>query len=492
MNLITNKHLQLSDNIWKNPPEQLSSRGYERSALRAGILHIGVGHFHRAHQALYMDDLIALHGAKEWAICGVGIMPQDLAMQSLRDQEYLYTLVEKNDRQHRARIIGSLINYLYGYENPGAVFKALANPAIKIVTLTATESGYYFHQGTKTLLLAHPAIQNDLHHPHHPQTIFGYLAEGLERRRRTNIPPFTVLSCDNIQSNGHITKNTLLTFCQERDKELARWIENNVSFPNCMVDRITPATAIAERAAVCAAYQIEDAFPVIAEPFKQWIIEDQFCNGRPPLEKVGVQFTTDVVPYEKMKIRLLNATHSAMGYLGYLCGYTYVYEIPEVTTFVTYLKNLMNLEVSPLIGNVPGIDLEQYKNMLIERFANKTIKDHLLRLCMHGSAKIPSFILPSIAEQLTRDGPIDRLTLCVASWIRFLKGIDEQGIHIPIEDPQAEKLMRLAQSNDPLAILQLTDIFGTLNQSERFIKTLKTAFDSLTHKGARATLSAYQ
>lgn len=483
----------VSNRLLKNPPKQVKCPIYDRDKLQPGVLHMGVGNFHRAHQALYIDDLIALYGTRDWAICGVGIMPQDASMKRLIQQDYLYTLVEKNDTQSEARIIGSLKNYIYGYDDPESVFEALANPSIKLVTLTATEAGYYFHQGTGALILDHPAIQNDIHNPYRPKTIFGYLAEGLERRRNTGIAPFTVLSCDNIQANGHITRSTLLAFCHERNQALAKWIEENVCFPNSMVDRITPATAVTVYETIRSTYHIEDAFPVIAEPFKQWIIEDQFCNTRPPFEKVGVQFTSNVAPYEKMKIRLLNAAHSAMGYLGYLCGYTYVYEIPQVPEFVTYLKNLMDLEVSPLIGDVPGIDLTQYKNTLIERFANKTIKDHLLRICMNGSAKIPAFILPSIVEQLERGGPIGRLTLCVASWVRFLNGKDEHGTKIPIEDPQAEILISMVQKShtDPVAILQLTDIFSALGQSERFVNELKKALTSLNDKGPRDTLKAY-
>lgn len=497
MNIISNEPLiacrPISNQLLKNPPKNVKCPNYDRTTLNEGILHIGVGGFHRSHQAPYIDDLIELHGIKDWAICGVGIMPQDAVIHhALNTQDCLYTLLEKSDKINNARIIGSLKSYIFGCDNPEAVFKMLANPAIKIVTLTATEGGYYFYQGTGELQLKRPAIQNDLHHPNKPQTIFGCLAEGLERRRKAGITPFTVLSCDNVQNNGHVVKRTLLAFCSVCNQELAKWIEQNVSFPNCMVDRITPSTTDAERKFVRNTYNIEDAFPVIAEPFKQWVIEDQFCNGRPPLEKVGVQFTSNVSPYEKMKIRLLNATHSAMGYLGYLCGYRYIYEIAQVPEFILYLKNLMDIEVTPLIGSVPGINLTQYKSTLMERFANEMIKDQALRICIDGSAKIPLFILPSIAEQLERGGPISRLTLCVASWIRFLHGKDEQGVSIPVNDPQADKLMAIVKKSkeDPRPLLQLTDIFGNLGQSERFVYELEVLLRSLYMQGSLATLKA--
>lgn len=475
----------------KSPPKNVRCPSYDRAGLSEGILHIGVGGFHRSHQALYIDDLLELHGVKDWAIHGVGIMQQDEAMNlALNSQDCLYTLVERLGNSSTARIIGSLTHYTFGYNDPESVFVKLADPAIKIVTLTATEGGYCFHQGTGELELNNGGIQNDLHNPNNPQTIFGYLAEGLDRRRRQGVPAFTALSCDNIQGNGHVLKRTLLAFCQERDAKLANWIKDNVAFPNCMVDRITPATTDAEREFVRKTYNLNDAFPVVAEPFKQWVIEDVFSNGRPPLEKVGVQFTSDVTPYEKMKIRLLNATHSAMGYLGYLMGYRYIFEVAQALEFTPYLKGLMDTEVTPLIGAVPGVNLEEYKQSLMERFANETIKDQVLRICMDGSAKMPKFVLPSITEQLRREGPIRRLTLCVASWMRFLNGNDEQGQEIPIVDPQADRLRLAAQEGlaDPRPLLALTDIFGDLGSSERFVQELELLLQSLYSKGAKETL----
>jgi len=415
--------LTISKDLLKNPPAKVKCPTYKRDEITESWLHLGVGAFHRSHQALYADDLMEKHGVKEWAICGVGIMPQDEEMEkALTAQDCLYTLVEKSGSKSEARIIGSLGSYIFGFQNPEAVFKKMADPAIRIVSMTATEGGYCFDQSTGELDFNHPGIKNDLEHPDKPKTIFGYLVEGLSRRKKAGVAPFTALSCDNLQGNGHVLKRTLLTFCNKKDPELAKWIEKNVSFPNCMVDRITPATTDAERAYVRDTYELEDAFPVIAEPFKQWVIEDNFCLGRPPLEKVGVQFTIDVAPYEKMKIRLLNATHSAMGYLGYLCGYRYIYEIAQAKEFAPYLKGFMDVEVTPLVPNVPGVDLGEYKKTLMERFANDTIKDQALRICMDGSAKMPKFVLPSVSEQLERKGPIRRLTLCVASWLRVLDG----------------------------------------------------------------------
>ncbi len=482
----------ISSAILKDLPKNVKGPSYDRAKLKEGILHIGVGGFHRSHQALYLDDLFEAGEPNwDWAICGVGIMPQDAAMnKALKDQDCLYTLVERIGNKSSARIIGSLKEYLFGYEQPEAVFDRIADPAIKIISLTATEGGYCFHQGSGELDLENKSIQNDLKNPQKPQTIFGYLATGLERRRKANAGPVTLLSCDNLQGNGHVAKRTLLAFCAQSNKDLVPWIEQNVSFPNCMVDRITPATTDAERDFVRTTYGLEDAFPVVAEPFKQWVVEDSFISGRPALEKVGVQFTSDVAPYEKMKIRLLNATHSAMGYLGYLCGYRYIYEIAQAPEFMPYLKALMDEEVTPLIDNVPGVNLGEYKASLMERFANESIKDQALRICMDGSSKLPKFIFPSISEQLALNGPIRRLTLCVASWIRFLEAKDEKGEEIPIQDPMAERLTKAAQSGDLKALLAMTDIFGDLGSNERFVKELTELLASLHEKGARKTLGS--
>jgi mannitol 2-dehydrogenase len=466
--------------------------GYDRAALKEGILHIGVGGFHRSHQALYLDELFQNHGLKEWAICGVGIMPQDKAMfEALTKQDCLYTLVERVGEKSTARVIGSLKSYIFGYENPEAVFEKLADSDIKIVTLTATEGGYCFHQGTGELDFENAGVQNDLANPLKPRTIFGYLSEGLKRRKNANAGPVTILSCDNLQGNGHVAEKTLLAYCAKSHPELVAWIKENVTFPNCMVDRITPATTDAERTFVSRQYGIEDSFPVVAEPFKQWVVEDKFIAGRPPLEKVGVQFTAAVAPYERMKIRLLNATHSAMGYLGYLAGYRYIYEIAQAPEFIPYLKALMDVEVTPLIENVPGINLDEYKATLMERFANESIKDQALRICMDGSSKMPKFILPSISEELERGGSYTRLALCVASWLRFLNAKDEAGEEIPIQDPQADRLKAAAQAGrDVKHFLVMEDIFGDLGKNQAFVQELQRLVDSLYEKGARATLDA--
>lgn len=464
---------------------------YDRRKITEGIVHIGIGGFHRAHQALYAEELIRQHDIHQWGICGVGIMPSDLQLhQALNQQSCLYTLVQRDNDGFSGNIIGSLTSYLFGYQDPQSVFAKLAAPQCKLVTLTATEGGYYFHQGIGELDLLHPAIQHDLQHPLQPRTIFGYLTQALKLRRMASTEPFTILSCDNLQENGNKTKRLLLAFCAETDPELARWIEQNVAFPNCMVDRITSITTDADRQLVRQQLAIQDAAPVMAEPFRQWIIEDNFCNQRPPFDLVGAQFTTNVEPYEKMKLRLLNAGHSALGYLGYLAGFRFIHDIALDREFAQYLMQLFELEISPLLLELPGIDLTSYKQTLIKRFTNAAINDQALRICMHGSAKMPVFILPSIVEQLQRGGEINGLSLCVASWLRFLGGIDDEGREIPIDDPMAEKLTVHVKDGkiDPLAVLNMSEIFGTLGQQPKFVEQVCYYLELLYNQGARAAL----
>ena len=476
-------------------PCEVQVPAYRRPGLAQSIVHIGVGGFHRAHQAVYVDDLCRDHGVTDWGFCGVGLLAHDTRIRdALGAQDCLYTLVERSAAGDRARVIGSIVDFLFAPDDPGAVIGKMASADTRIVSLTITEGGYFIDQGSGEFREDHPDIVHDLAHPQRTTCAFGYLLEALDRRRMQGMQPFTVLSCDNIQGNGDVTRKVLLQFAGLRDPALRDWLAEHGAFPNCMVDRITPATTDADRALVRNAFGIEDAWPVVCEPFRQWVIEDQFCDGRPPLEQVGVQIVRDVHPYETMKIRLLNASHSAMGYLGYLAGYTYIYEIMADPAFRTFILGLMDDEVTPILAPVPGVDLDAYKNTLLERFANPTIKDQATRICLDGSAKLPKFILPTIREQLARGGSVKRLSLAVASWCRFLAGTDEQGKPIAIEDPMAEALQRQAQAagRDPRPFLAMREIFGDdLPQSAVFVEQVGAALHSLYDVGARATLARY-
>ena len=329
--------------------------------------------------------------------------------------------------------------------------------------------------------------------PHRPALAFDILTQALARRREFGIAPFTVLSCDNVQHNGDVARRALVTFAERRDPALADWVAHNVTFPNSMVDRITPQTTDADRAMVRDEFGIDDAWPVVCEPFRQWVIEDKFCNGRPPLEAVGVQMTADIGPYERMKLRLLNAGHSALGYLGWLAGFRTIDQVASDPQFQTFLRRLWDEEVTPLLSPVPGISLNDYKATLLTRFANPRIGDQVARICLDGSAKMPTFLLPSVHEQLARGRVPRLLTLAVAGWFRYLSGTDEQGQTIRIEDPMAAALQERALSGgpDPRPLLSLRPLFGDLADSQPFVAELQSALQQLYSKGVRATLTEY-
>jgi len=467
---------------------------YRRERLTQAIVHVGVGSFHRAHQAVYLDELAQRGITDEWGERGVGLLPQDKGMaDALLPQQCLYTLVERSAQQDKARVVGSMTGYLLAPEDPERVLARLANAATRIVSLTITEGGYNFDHATGAFDAENHAVQHDLANPSTPTTVFGYICEALDRRRTAGLPPFTVLSCDNVQGNGAVARRVMTAFAGLRDGSLAHWIDANVAFPNSMVDRITPQTTDDDREMVARDFGIRDAWPVVTEPFTQWIVEDVFSNGRPPLQEVGVQFVDDVHPYEMMKIRLLNGSHVAMGYLGYLAGYRYVDEVMNDTHFRDFIRRMMDVEVTPLLPVVPGIDLDDYKRTLIERFANPKIKDQVQRICLDGSAKMPKFLLPSVSEALASGRPHRWLILAVAGWFRYLQGVDEQGEEIPIQDPMAGEVQALAAQGeaDPRPLLSVHSIFGDLAHNQVFVAELEEALRAVYAQGAAATLSAY-
>ncbi len=463
---------KLNLNSLSDPSNSVVYPRYDRRAVTNGIVHIGVGGFHRAHEAVYIDDLLTLGRGDGWGICGVGIRPSDAAMrEALVPQDCLYTVVMRDADGDKARVVGSITDYLFGPDNPEAVLEVLVAPETRIVSLTITEGGYGFDSS--------------------PQSAFGYLAEALSRRRKRGFSPFTVLSCDNLQSNGDMAQAALLAQVQGDDPDLKSWIKANVAFPNCMVDRITPQTTAADREMVSREFGIEDAWPVVCEPFRQWIIEDKFSSGRPPLEMVGVQFTSDVHPYELMKLRLLNASHSAMGYLGFLAGFEYIHEVIADPLFFEFIRRLIDEEIAPLLAPVPGIDLAEYKKTLLRRFANPAIKDQVTRICLDGSAKVPKFLLPSLHEAVSQGRPTRLLSLAVAGWMRYLTGVDEKGREFSLNDPRADMLRASARQGktDPRPLLGQTDLFGDLGQSEALVTQVGVFLAQLHANGAVSTLA---
>lgn len=484
----------LSNYTLSSIPGPVSKPAYNRSRLTEGIVHFGVGGFHRAHQAMYLDRLMNAGKAHDWAICGVGVLPGDARMKKVMDsQDCLYTLTVKHaDGTRQAGVIGSITSYLFAPDNPEAVIEKMASPAIRIVSLTVTEGGYNFHHVTGKFNADNPDVVHDLQPETAPRTTFGLITAALARRRQRGLAPFTVMSCDNIQGNGDVAREMFTAFADLKDPELGEWVRGNVPFPNSMVDRITPVTTDEDRLTAVREYGVEDAWPVVCEPFEQWVLEDHFSLGRPPLEDVGVQLVADVEPYELMKLRLLNASHQGMCYFGHLAGYTYAHEAAQDPLFARFLLDYMNKEATPTLEPVPGIDLDSYKQTLIDRFSNEHIRDTLARLCAESSDRIPKWLLPVIRTNLERGGEIHRSAAIVASWARYAEGLDEQGNAIDVVDRIKEPLMAAAarQRQEPLAFLSNRQVFGDLAGNELFIRAYSEALNKLHEGGARATLGS--
>ncbi|MEU8818695.1 mannitol dehydrogenase family protein [Actinoplanes sp. NPDC048796] len=473
-------------------PSGVAVPNYDRARLRVGIVHFGVGGFHRAHQAMYLDRLMSAQAALDWAICGVGVMPADRRMQQVLDaQDRLYTLVVKApDGTLDARVIGSIKEYLYAPDSPEAVIEKMAQPEVRIVSLTVTEGGYNFNAVTGDFMADNPDIQHDLALPGEPRTTFGLITAAIERRRQRELPPFTIMSCDNIQGNGDAARRSFVSYARLRDPSLAAYVEENVRFPNSMVDRITPVTTDDDRDEVRKHFGIEDGWPVVCEPFTQWALEDKFSSGRPPFEDAGVQVVPDVEPYELMKLRLLNASHQALCYFGYLSGYRLVHDVARDPVFAQFLLAYMEREATPTLEPVPGVDLREYQHQLIDRFSNAQVKDTVARLCAESSDRIPKWLLPVIRQNLATGGDILLSTAVVASWARYARGADEHGQPIEVVDRLRDQLVSLARQPDPLAFIQNRDLFGDLADNERFVAAYTSVLNSLDDRGAKATLEA--
>lgn len=487
--------IKLSNANLATLPASVARPSYDRSKVKTGIVHFGVGGFHRAHQAMYLDRLLNKGEALDWGICGVGVMPSDQRMRdALNSQDGLYTLMVKHpDGHYEATVIGSIVDFLYAPDDPEAVLELMAAPSTRIVSLTITEGGYNFHHVTGEFDLANADIVHDLAPDAVPKTVFGLVTEALRRRRARNIAPFTVMSCDNIQSNGDVARKMFCAYASAKDVELGDLIASHVAFPNAMVDRITPVTTKEDIAEVARRFGIEDAWPVVCEPFTQWVVEDHFPLGRPAYEKVGAQMVADVVPYELMKLRLLNASHQALTYFGYLAGYRYAHEVTGNPLFAEFLLNYMTLEGTPTLSPVPGVDLDAYRRTLIARFSNPEVRDTLARLCAESSDRIPKWLLPVIRAQLKTGGDISRSAAVVASWARYAEGTDEQGRPIEVVDRLKDKLMEIAAHNrdNPTAFIENRELFGDLVDEPRFVAAYREALASLHSAGALETVRRY-
>jgi mannitol 2-dehydrogenase len=467
---------------------------YDRAKVTAGIVHFGVGGFHRAHEAMYLDRLMDEGKTLEWGICGVGVMPSDKGMKEALDaQDGLYTLVLKHsDGTYEPRVIGSIVEYLFAPDDPEAVLEKLAAETTRIVSLTVTEGGYNLHHVTGEFDAEDPDVRHDLEPGAVPRTTFGIVCEGLARRRERGLGPFTVMSCDNLQGNGDLSRKVFTAFARLRDPELADWIEQEVRFPNSMVDRITPQTTDADRAEVRERFGIEDRWPVVCEPFTQWVLEDSFSAGRPPFEDAGVQVVEDVEPYELMKLRLLNASHQGLAYLGHLRGFELVHDAAQDELFRDFLRGYMDAEATPTLAPVPGVDLAEYKETLIERFSNPEVRDTIARLAAESSDRIPKWLLPVVRSRLAADGEIARSATIVAAWARYAEGVDEEGEPIEIVDRLRDSLTAIAQRQreEPTAFIANREVFGDLIDDERFVAVYLKALGSLHERGATATMES--
>jgi mannitol 2-dehydrogenase len=473
---------------------QVPTPGYDRAAARVGIVHFGFGNFHRSHQAMYLDALMEAGGGRDWGICGVGVMPHDTAMRdAMRAQDTLFTLVVRHpDGSLEPRVIGSALEFLYGPDDPEAVYARLVDPGVRIVSLTVTEGGYLKNPATGAFDPGDPGVVHDVDHLENPRTVFAYIVEGLRRRREAGLEPFTVLSCDNLQGNGDVCRQTVTEFARLVDPALGDWIAAEVVFPNSMVDRITPATTDADREALSRDFGVEDRWPVPAEPFTQWIVEDHFPLGRPPLEEVGVQFVEDVGPYELMKLRLLNATHQALAYLAAPLGENLVHEAMRDEHVVRFLERYMADEAAPTLGELPGIDLDAYMATLIERYSNPGIRDTLVRLATDGSNRMPTFTLPTIRANLAAGRPVVLGAAMCAAWAEYwrLIGTGEiPGDEVP-DDVKADAMRAAALDEDPAAFIEQRDLFGEVADDERFRSAYLEARRSFRERGVHATVDA--
>ncbi|WP_224366401.1 mannitol dehydrogenase family protein [Hyalangium versicolor] len=475
-------------------PKSIVRPGYDRSKLRAGIAHIGVGGFHRAHEAIYLDRILSRPGHEAWGILGINLLPQDAAMAAaMKRQDGLYTVSEMApDGTHVSRVVEAMVEYLYAPEQPKAVLDRLSHPDIRIVSLTITEGGYLIDDQGR-FNLQHPSVVEDLAHPHEPKGAFGYLIEALDRRRKAGVKPFTVMSCDNLRHNGVQAKRACVAFARARDPELAAWIEREVGFPNAMVDRITPATDDATRKKLRELTDVDDAAPVICEDFIQWVLEDDFRNGRPEWEAGGVMITKDVSPYEDAKIRLLNASHTMLSYPAYLSGYRKVDDALHDPLFSGYLRDFLDRDAGVFLRSLPGLDIEEYKPTLLRRFSNRAVGDQLARLCIDGGSKIPGFLLPTVHALLGAGRSLHRIAFFLAAYDRYLRGgKDEKGESYPINEPNARALLeKVITSNSPMTLLGIPEIVGTqLPANQTFVDLYLYLRKQLDEKGVVATLQA--
>ena len=484
--------LSLSNSTLATLPDRVTIPTYDRSALSKGILHIGLGNFHRAHQAVYLDRLFSEGRDHDWAIVGASLRENDRAVRDdLQAQDWLTTVVELDPDGLSARVTGVMIDY--AEISTDAVIAAMADPDIRIVSLTITEGGYYVGATTGGFDATHEDIRYDADHAETPRTVFGCLLSALRARRDAGLPPFTIMSCDNLPENGHVARNSVLGLARMQDADFAKLVEDHVAFPNSMVDCITPATSQREIDMVDQEFGIRDTRPVACEPFRQWVMEDTFCNGRPALETVGVEFVSDVAPYELTKLRILNGGHATIAYPAGLLGIHFVHDVMAHPLIAGFLDKLARTEIIPTVPTIPGVSYSDYLATVTKRFANPRIGDTIPRLCFDGSNRQPKFIVPTIEDRLKAGGSVEGLALESAFWCRYCLGVTEGDEVIAPNDPNWDQLQQVARAaqDDPARWLAMTDVYGDLGQHTEFQNAFASALRSVGTDGVEATSARY-
>jgi fructuronate reductase len=474
---------RLNKNVIADLPKDIILPSYDRSALKPGIVHLGIGAFHRAHQAFYTEAALNKFGGN-WGIIGSSLRSASVRDQ-LVPQDCLYTLVERSGEGEKLQIIGAVLDTL----------AQMAASNIKIVSLTITEKGYCHDPATGNLNLAHPDIIHDLEHLDAPASAIGFLVAALKHRFDNNQKAFTLLSCDNLPNNGEVLEKVVTQFAQKISPEFSAWIKANATFPCTMIDRIVPATTEDDRRDIEARMGVRDEGMVVCEPFTQWVVEDKFADGRPEWDKVGVLLVEDVRVFEKIKLRLLNGAHSTMAYTGYLSGFQYISEVMEQPAFVNLVKTYMAREAGETVVAPAGFDIEAYKQQLRERFSNKALKHRTWQIAMDGSQKLPQRLLETLREQLAGNGHIDILCLGVAAWIRYVSGVDEKGAVIEVSDPLAKELSAACDANQSnpagmvKAVVGIQKVFGAdLINETRFVETTTQWLERFYAKGVLASV----
>lgn len=474
---------------------QVMAYNYNREQVKPGILHIGVGNFHRAHEEYYTNLLLENPDQQNWGICGAMLLPSDEHLyKALKNQENEYTLtVCGRDGKDEAYRIGSLIELIWGIENPEAVIAKIADKNIRIITLTITEGGYNIEKATGEFMLEDELIEHDLQNPQTPKTTFGFIAEGLRRRKAAGNGAVTILSCDNLQHNGNTARKAFTSFIEAQDKELAAWVKENVTFPNSMVDRITPATRPEDIARLNAKNGTSDEAPVYCEDFIQWVIEDNFVAGRPAWEKVGVEFTDDVTAYENMKLSLLNASHTLLSYPSFLSGYRKVDDAMHDERIAKFVRTFMDIDITPYVPAPGNTDLELYKQTLIERFGNRSVSDQVARLCFDGISKFPVYIMPNLIKMIRDHADLTRLAYLFAAYRHYLKyKTDDNGVAFEVAEPwMTSEDEVLIAGNDPMDFLALSPFQSTdLKVADEFVHLYLQMVDAIKEKGAMPVLES--